>query len=155
LYCVGAESVQKHLGQGVASQRLTKHARNSARQGELGFPPGSHFARYSRQVHMAVFSVSLEGVGGLGGRVPTNGWGPDRISRRKILLLTGLATGLAVPAAAVLMASDAEAQQDTSAPPASPGAETAPKKKKQAKAKAKPKAAPSSTAPPSTQPKAQ
>src|SRR5262249_35727481 len=79
----------------------------------------------------------------------------DLISRRKILLLAGLATGLAVPAAAVLMASDAEAQQDTSAPPARPGAETAPKKKKQAKAKAKPKAAPSSTAPPSTQPKAQ
>ena len=79
----------------------------------------------------------------------------DQISRRKILLLAGLATGLAVPAAAVLTASDAEAQQDTSAPPATSGAETAPKKKKQAKAKAKPKAAPSSTAPPSTQPKAQ
>jgi hypothetical protein len=63
-------------------------------------------------------------------------------------LLAGLATGLAVPAAAALTASDAEAQQDTSAPPATPGAETAPKKKKQAKAKAKPKAAPS---PPSAQ----
>ena len=79
----------------------------------------------------------------------------DLISRRKILLLAGLATALVVPTAAVLTASDAEAQQDTSAPPATPGAETAPKKKKQAKAKAKPKAAPSSTAPPNTQPKAQ
>jgi hypothetical protein len=79
----------------------------------------------------------------------------DLISRRKILLLAGLATGLAVPVAAVLTASDAEAQQDTGAPPATPGAETTPKKKKQAKAKAKAKAAPSSTAPPSTQPKAQ
>ena len=79
----------------------------------------------------------------------------DLISRRKVLLLAGLATGLAVPAATVLTAPDAEAQQDTSAPPTTPSAETAPKKKKQAKAKAKPKAAPSSTAPPSTQPKAQ
>ena len=79
----------------------------------------------------------------------------DLISRRKVLLLAGLATGLAVPAATVLTASDAEAQQDTSAAPATPGAETAPKKKKQAKAKAKPKAAPSSTAPSTTQPKAQ
>ena len=79
----------------------------------------------------------------------------DLISRRKVLLLAGLATGLAVPAATVLTASDAEAQQDTSAPPATPSAESAPKKKKQAKAKAKPKAAPSSTAPQSTQPKAQ
>jgi hypothetical protein len=75
----------------------------------------------------------------------------DLISRRKVLLLAGLATGLAVPAAAMLTASDAEAQQDTSTPPAAPGVDTAPKKK-QAKAKAKPKAAPS---PPSTQPKAQ
>ena len=79
----------------------------------------------------------------------------DLISRRKILLLAGMATALAVPTAAVLTASDAEAQQDPSAPPGTPGAETTPKKKKQAKAKAKPKAAPSSTAPPSTQPKAQ
>ena len=79
----------------------------------------------------------------------------EQISRRKVLLLAGLATRLAVPAAAVLTASDAEARQDTSAPPATSGAETAPKKKKQAKAKAKPKAAPSSTASPSTQPKAQ
>ena len=79
----------------------------------------------------------------------------DLMSRRKVLLLAGLATGLAVPAAALLTASDAEAQQDTGAPPATAGAETAPKKKKKAKAKAKPKAAPSSTAPPSTQPKAQ
>ena len=79
----------------------------------------------------------------------------DPISRRKVLLLAGLATGLAVPAAALLTASDAQAQQDTSVPPATPGAEATPKKKKQAKAKAKPKAAPSSTAPPSTQPKAQ
>jgi hypothetical protein len=78
----------------------------------------------------------------------------DLISRRKILLLAGLATGLAVPAAALLTASNAEAQQDTNAPPATPGAETAPTKKKKAKAKAKPKAAPS-TAAPSTQPKAQ
>ena len=75
----------------------------------------------------------------------------DLISRRKVLLLAGLATGLAVPAASMLTASDAEAQQDTSTPPATPGGDTAPKKK-QAKAKAKPKAAPS---PPSTQPKAQ
>jgi len=60
-----------------------------------------------------------------------------------------------VPVAAVLTASGAEAQQDTSAPPATPGAETAPKKKKQAKAKAKPKAAPSSTAPSGTGPKPQ
>jgi hypothetical protein len=79
----------------------------------------------------------------------------EQISRRKVLLLAGLAIGLAVPAAALLTASDAEAQQDTSAPPATRGAENAPKKKKQAKAKAKPKAAPSSTAPSSTQPKAQ
>ena len=79
----------------------------------------------------------------------------DLISRRKVLLLAGLATGLAVPAAAMLTASAAEAQQDTMAPPATPGSETAPKKKKQTKAKAQPKAAPSSTAPPSTQPKAQ
>ena len=79
----------------------------------------------------------------------------DQISRRKVLLLAGLATRLALPAAALLTASGAEAQQDTGAPPATPGAETTPKKKKQAKAKAKPKAAPSSTAPPSTQPKAQ
>ena len=79
----------------------------------------------------------------------------DQISRRKVLLLAGLATGLAVPAATLLTASDAQAQQDTSAPPATPGAETTPKKKKKATAKAKPKAAPSSTAPPSTQPKAQ
>jgi hypothetical protein len=74
------------------------------------------------------------------------------ISRRRVLLLAGLATGLAVPAAALLTVSEVDAQQDTNAPPATPGAETAPKKKKQAKAKAKPKAAPS---PPSTQPKAQ
>jgi hypothetical protein len=79
----------------------------------------------------------------------------DQISRRKVFFLVGLATGLAVPAAALLTASDAQAQQDTSTPPATPGAETTPKKKKQAKAKAKAKAAPSSTAPPSTQPKAQ
>jgi hypothetical protein len=79
----------------------------------------------------------------------------DQISRRKVLLFAGLATGLAVPAIALLTASDAEAQQDTSAPPATSGAETTQKKKKQAKAKAKAKAAPSSTAPPSTQPKAQ
>ena len=78
----------------------------------------------------------------------------DQISRRKVLLLAGLATGLAVPAIALLTASDAEAQQDTGAPSATPGAETTQKKKKQAKAKAKAKAAPSSTAPPSTQPKA-
>jgi hypothetical protein len=75
----------------------------------------------------------------------------DLISRRKVLLLAGLATGLAVPAASMLTASDAEAQQDTSTPPATPGVDTAPKKK-QTKAKAKPKAAPS---PPSTQSKAQ
>jgi hypothetical protein len=60
-----------------------------------------------------------------------------------------------MPAAAVLTASDVEAQQGTSVPPATRGAETAPKNKKQAKAKAKPKAAPSSTAPSTMQPKAQ
>jgi hypothetical protein len=79
----------------------------------------------------------------------------DRISRRRVLLLAGLATGLAVPVAVVLTASDAEAQQDTNAPPATPGADAAPKKKKQAKAKAKLKAAPSSTAPSSTGPRPQ
>ena len=52
----------------------------------------------------------------------------DLISRRKVLLLAGLATGLAVPAASMLTASDAEAQQDTSTPPATPGVDTAPKK---------------------------
>jgi hypothetical protein len=78
-----------------------------------------------------------------------------QISRRKVLLLAGLAIGPALPAAALLTASEAEAQQDTGAPPVTPGAETTPKKKKQAKAKAKPKAALSSTAPQSTQPKAQ
>ena len=34
----------------------------------------------------------------------------EQISRRKVLLLAGLATRLAVPAAAVLTASDAEAR---------------------------------------------
>jgi hypothetical protein len=47
------------------------------------------------------------------------------ISRRKVLLLAGLAAGLAVPASAMLTASAAEGQQDTIAPPATPGAETA------------------------------
>jgi hypothetical protein len=44
----------------------------------------------------------------------------DQISRRKVLLLAGLATGLTVPAATLLTASDAQAQQDTSAPASYP-----------------------------------
>jgi hypothetical protein len=48
------------------------------------------------------------------------------ISRRKLLLLAGLGTTIAVPATAMLMASDAEAQQADQAAPA----EAAPKKKK-------------------------
>ena len=46
------------------------------------------------------------------------------ISRRKLLLLAGLGAGIAVPTTAMLMASDAQAQQTDQAP-----ADAAPKKK--------------------------
>jgi hypothetical protein len=73
------------------------------------------------------------------------------ISRRKILLLLGLATSLALPAT-VLMASDAKAQQPEQTPPnvqTGPAPETTPsaRKKKKAKQKARPSAA---TAPKTT-----
>ena len=80
------------------------------------------------------------------------------ISRRKILLLVGLATSLAVPAT-VLMASDAKAQQPEQTAPnvqTGPAPETTPSapKMKKAKQKAK-KTKPTVTAPQTTPPKAQ
>ena len=50
----------KIFGARVANQRLTKHVRNGARQGELGFCPGAHFARVFTSGSYAGFSVSLE-----------------------------------------------------------------------------------------------
>jgi hypothetical protein len=46
------------------------------------------------------------------------------ISRRKLLLLAGLGAGIAVPITAILVASDAQAQQTDQAP-----TDAAPKKK--------------------------
>ena len=68
------------------------------------------------------------------------------ISRRKLLLLAGLGASIAVPATAVLMASDAKAKQTDQAAPA----ETAPKKKTKKK-----KGSASTTAAPPAKPKAQ
>jgi hypothetical protein len=68
------------------------------------------------------------------------------ISRRKLLLLAGLGAGIAVPATALLMASDAEAQQTDQAAPA----DAAPKKKTKKK-----KGSASTTAAPPAKPKAQ
>ena len=81
------------------------------------------------------------------------------ISRRKILLLVGLATSLALPAT-VLMASDAKAQQPEQTAPnvqTGPAPETTPSapKMKKAKQKAKQKTKPTVTAPQTTPPKAQ
>jgi hypothetical protein len=67
------------------------------------------------------------------------------VSRRKLLLLAGLGVGIAVPATAVLMASDAKAQQADQAAPA----DAAPKKTKKKKGSA------STTAAPPAKPKAQ
>jgi hypothetical protein len=71
------------------------------------------------------------------------------ISRRKVLFLVGLAAGLAVPAT-VLTASDVKAQQPNEH--GTPAAQAAPKEKVKKKKK---KATPSSTAPHTTEPKAQ
>jgi hypothetical protein len=68
------------------------------------------------------------------------------ISRRKLLLLVGLGSSLALPATALLMASDAKAQQTDQAAPA----ETAPKTKTKKK-----KGGASTSAPPPAKPKAQ
>jgi len=68
------------------------------------------------------------------------------ISRRKLLLLAGLGTSIAVPATAILMASDAEAQQADQAAPA----DATPKKKTKKK-----KGSASTSAPPPAKPKAQ
>ena len=68
------------------------------------------------------------------------------ISRRKLLLLAGLGTSIAVPTTAMLMASDAEAQQADQAAPA----EAAPKKKTKKK-----KGGASTSAAPPAKPKAQ
>ncbi|HWX29053.1 MAG TPA: hypothetical protein VNZ53_16640 [Steroidobacteraceae bacterium] len=70
----------------------------------------------------------------------------EAISRRKLLLFVGLGTSLAAPATALLMASDAEAQQADQAAPA----DAAPKKKTKKK-----KGGASSSAPPPAKPKAQ
>jgi hypothetical protein len=69
----------------------------------------------------------------------------ELISRRKLLLLTGLGVSIAVPATVALMASDADAQQADQAAPA----DAAPKKKTKKKGSA------SSTAAPPAKPKAQ
>jgi hypothetical protein len=68
------------------------------------------------------------------------------ISRRKLLLLAGLGVGIVVPATAVLIASDAEAQQADQAPTA----DAAPKKKTKKK-----KGGASTGAAPPAKPKAQ
>ena len=70
----------------------------------------------------------------------------ELISRRKLLLLAGFGVSIAVPATAVLMASDAEAQQADQAAPA----DAAPKKKTTKK-----KGSASTTAAPPAKPKAQ
>jgi hypothetical protein len=70
----------------------------------------------------------------------------EAISRRKLLLLAGLGASIFVPATAVLMASDAEAQQADQAAPA----DVAPKKKTKKK-----KGGASTSAAPPAKPKAQ
>jgi hypothetical protein len=70
----------------------------------------------------------------------------EAISRRKLLLLAGCGASIAVPATAVLMASDAEAQQADQAAPA----DAAPKKKTKKK-----KGSATTSAPPPAKPKAQ
>ena len=70
----------------------------------------------------------------------------ELISRRKLLLLAGFGVSIAVPATAVLMASDAEAQQADQAAPA----DAAPKKKTKKK-----KGSAGTTAAPPAKPKAQ
>jgi hypothetical protein len=67
------------------------------------------------------------------------------ISRRKLLLFAGLGASVVMPATAVLMASDAEAQQTDQAAPA----DAAPKKK------AKKKKGGATSAAPAAKPKAQ
>ena len=68
------------------------------------------------------------------------------ISRRRLLLLAGFGVSIGVPTAAVLMASDAEAQQADQAAPA----DAAPKKKTK-----KNKGSANTTAAPPAKPKAQ
>ena len=80
----------------------------------------------------------------------------EKISRRKVLFLTGLAASLAVPAT-VLMASDAKAQQPEQTAPGvqtgpAPQTTSGPKNKKKKAKQATPSAG---TAPRTTQPKAQ
>ena len=70
----------------------------------------------------------------------------ELISRRMLLLLAGFGVSIGVPSAAVLMASDAEAQQADQAAPA----DAAPKKKTKKK-----KGSASTTAAPPAKPKAQ
>ena len=70
----------------------------------------------------------------------------ELISRRKLLLLARFGVSIAVPATAVLMASDAEAQQADQAAPA----DAAPKKKTKKK-----KGSAGTTAAPPAKPKAQ
>ena len=69
----------------------------------------------------------------------------ELICRRNLLLLAGFGVSIGVPTAAVLMASDAEAQQADQAAPA----DAAPKKKTKKKGSA------STTAAPPAKPKAQ
>ena len=54
----------------------------------------------------------------------------ELISPRKLLLLAGLGVSIAVPATAVLMASDAEAQQADQAAPGSKPSNSAKKNQK-------------------------